>query len=321
MFEFDAAGLFVTEMKKMVLFYRDVMGMKSNWDGEPYAELFSGNMRLIMYSRNDFEKMTSRTYDYPEKTNGTLELSFSLPRFADVDIEYERVVKAGAQPIFPPTDMEWGQRTSFVADPDGNLIEIGSFQKEVKGTDVSQRKILLTSAGFNTPKIGKLFLELVSKQPEDIKALFVPTAAINAPSIAVLHKCMNDLLNLGIPASNIRVFDLHQTLTINELSAFDAIYFTGGSPQYLLNRINETGFNKPLNEFVNNGGVYVGVSAGSMIAAGNMPNNLGYLNSTIEVHRQTGAPTGIFDNQSQTHFDLTDMQAILIRGNVYEIIE
>jgi len=130
MLKFDAAGLFVTEMEKMVLFYRDVIGMKSSWkSGEPFAELFSGDMRLIMYSREDYEKMISKTFMYPSELNGALELSFSLPRYEDVDKEYERVVKAGASPVFPPTDMEWGQRTSYVSDPDGNLIEIGSFNR------------------------------------------------------------------------------------------------------------------------------------------------------------------------------------------------
>ncbi len=127
MLTFDAAGLFVTDMKKMVSFYRDVMGMSTDWSGAPNAELYSGSMRLIMYSRDDFEKMTSRPYSYPSGLNGTIELSFGLPSYEDVDREYARVVEAGAVPIFPPTDEPWGQRTSFVADPDGNLIEIGSF--------------------------------------------------------------------------------------------------------------------------------------------------------------------------------------------------
>ena len=128
--KFDATGLFVTEMEKMVLFYRDVMGMKSEWKkGEPYAELLSGEMRLLMYSRADFEKMVSKTFVYPDQLNGTLELSFSLPCFEDVDKEFERVVKAGARSVFPPTNTEWGQRTCYVSDPDGNLIEIGSFNK------------------------------------------------------------------------------------------------------------------------------------------------------------------------------------------------
>lgn len=49
---------------------------------------------------------------------------------ADVDKEYVRAVSMGAAPIFPPTTMPWGQRTSYIADPEGNLIEISSFCDE-----------------------------------------------------------------------------------------------------------------------------------------------------------------------------------------------
>ena len=45
----------------------------------------------------------------------------------DVDKEYDRAVSMGAQPVFAPTTEPWGQRTCYVADPEGNLIEISSF--------------------------------------------------------------------------------------------------------------------------------------------------------------------------------------------------
>lgn len=35
MLKMTAAGLFVTDMEKMVAFYRDVMGMKTDWEGTP----------------------------------------------------------------------------------------------------------------------------------------------------------------------------------------------------------------------------------------------------------------------------------------------
>ncbi|MBO4673317.1 MAG: glyoxalase, partial [Bacteroidaceae bacterium] len=35
----------------------------------------------------------------------------------------------GAKSVLPPTTEPWGQRTCYVADPDGNLIEIGSFNE------------------------------------------------------------------------------------------------------------------------------------------------------------------------------------------------
>jgi len=35
----------------------------------------------------------------------------------------------GATPVLSPETEPWGQRTCYVADPEGNLIEIGSFQQ------------------------------------------------------------------------------------------------------------------------------------------------------------------------------------------------
>lgn len=130
MLKLNAIGLFVNDMETMVSFYRDVMGMKTDWAGDTNGELYSDNARLIMFSRKNFEDMTSRSYTYPSGLNGTVELAFDVANFAEVDAEYAKVVKAGATPVFPPTDEPWGQRTSYVADPDGNLIEISSFVKE-----------------------------------------------------------------------------------------------------------------------------------------------------------------------------------------------
>lgn len=129
MLRLNAIGLFVKDMKTMVTFYRDVMQMETEWTGDADAQLYSGPVALYLFGRKDFEEMTSRSYTYPSGMNGTVELAFDLPTFAEVDQEYERVVRAGAVPVFPPTDEPWGQRTSYVADPEGNLIEISSFQR------------------------------------------------------------------------------------------------------------------------------------------------------------------------------------------------
>ena len=130
MLAFKATGLFVNDLETMVAFYRDVMGMKVDWDGGPYAALYSGKTQLMLYGRKDFETLTARTYAYPDGLNGTLELAFDVGEVSGVDAEYARAVAAGAKPVFPPTDEPWGQRTCYVADPDGNLIEIYAFEKK-----------------------------------------------------------------------------------------------------------------------------------------------------------------------------------------------
>jgi lactoylglutathione lyase len=124
MVQFNATGLFVKDLAAMVAFYRDVMGMETDWTEGPYASLQSGAARLMLYGRKDFEAMTARAYEYPAGFNGTLELAFDAGDPALVDEAYRRAVQAGASSVLPPTDEPWGMRCCYVADPDGNLIEI-----------------------------------------------------------------------------------------------------------------------------------------------------------------------------------------------------
>lgn len=56
-------------------------------------------------------------------------IALSVKDYASVDRAYNEVLAKGAVLVMPPTTEEWGQRTCYVADPEGNLIEIGSFVK------------------------------------------------------------------------------------------------------------------------------------------------------------------------------------------------
>jgi len=181
--------------------------------------------------------------------------------------------------------------------------------------------LLLTSAGFETEPLQNTFLSLVNKEAKDIRAIFVPTAAVNPDAIAVLPKCMNDLLKVNIPSKNIFVYDLHTKLSIEEMKQYDVIYFCGGDTRYLLNRINELNFGSTIQSFVADGGVFVGVSAGSIIAASNLPNNLGYIPCALSVHCNTGSPSGTLDIDKVQHIKLTNSQALLIKNDTYTIIE
>lgn len=127
-FQCNTVGLFTTDNTKVVRFYCDVFGFRTDWNGEePNVELTLGTMRLILFPRTAFEQMTSRRYAYPDGINGTMELSFDVPCFDAVDKEFERAVGLGATPVMAPTTEPWGQRTCYIADPEGNLIEISSF--------------------------------------------------------------------------------------------------------------------------------------------------------------------------------------------------
>ena len=129
-FKFNTVGLFTRDNKATVDFYTKTFGFTTDWDGiQPNVEMMLGNMRIILFPRDAFEQMVSRKFQYPERFNGTVELAFDVPTFADVDKEYQHALTNGAASVLPPTSEPWGQRTCYVADPDGNLIEIGSFNK------------------------------------------------------------------------------------------------------------------------------------------------------------------------------------------------
>lgn len=128
----NAIGIFTTDLEKTVLFYRDVMGFETSWDFKSKDVLLTqGNRKLILYPREDFEDMVSKKLSYSKATNGTFEISFGVNTFKKVDEKYNEVIKKGAKSVLPPTTEPWGQRTCYVEDPDGNLIEISSFFNSV----------------------------------------------------------------------------------------------------------------------------------------------------------------------------------------------
>ena len=82
---------------------------------------------FMLYRRTDLEQMTGRGFSYCSGVNGHYEIALSVENYAAVDKAYEEVTAAGAEGIMEPTTEPWGQRACYIADPEGNLVEIGSF--------------------------------------------------------------------------------------------------------------------------------------------------------------------------------------------------
>ena len=126
----DGFGLFVEDMPKMIQFYRDVLGfeIKESEDAVNVYLIKDGTL-FMLYGRKNFEKMTDKKYNYVKGFNGHFEIALYVDTFEEVDSRFEEVVSKGAVPVLPPTTESWGQRTCYISDPEGNLIEIGSFNK------------------------------------------------------------------------------------------------------------------------------------------------------------------------------------------------
>ena len=132
----DGFGLFVHDMGNMIRFYRDVLGFEiKEAEDTSNVYLVKDGTLFLLYGRNDFEKMTHRRYDYVKGLNGHFELALYVDTFEEVDAVFARAVQNGAQPVLPPETEPWGQRTCYIADPEGNLIEIGSWNKPYEEKD------------------------------------------------------------------------------------------------------------------------------------------------------------------------------------------
>ena len=130
MMRLDGFGIFVEDMGKMIRFYRDVLGFEiKEAEDTSNVYLIKDGTLFLFYGRKDFEAMTSRKYDYVKGFNGHFELALYVDTFEEVDKAFADVTAKGAQPVLEPTTEPWGQRTCYIADPEGNLIEIGSFNK------------------------------------------------------------------------------------------------------------------------------------------------------------------------------------------------
>lgn len=126
----DGFGLFVRDMATMVRFYRDVLGFEIHESEDAVnVYLIKDGTLFMLYGRKNFEGMTGREYEYINGFNGHFEIALYVDTFEEVDKCFADVVSKGATPVLEPETKKWGQRTCYIADPEGNLIEIGSFNK------------------------------------------------------------------------------------------------------------------------------------------------------------------------------------------------
>jgi catechol 2,3-dioxygenase-like lactoylglutathione lyase family enzyme len=125
--KFDMIGLFVADLPRMVSFYRDVLGLETDWDGQsPYAEFKHEGIRFSMYARSELPRLLGQAPEFPARLNGTFELAINVGEPPNVDKKYNELIASGARAVYAPRDEPWKMRSAMVTDPEGNLLEVAS---------------------------------------------------------------------------------------------------------------------------------------------------------------------------------------------------
>lgn len=126
------------------------------------------------------------------------------------------------------------------------------------------RKIVLTSCGIIDNKLKEQFYELLDKDISKIKLLYVTIAVDGEKDTdrTWLEEEYATILDLGIKKENITEFHYEENI---DFSSYDIIYMIGGNTFYLLKELREKNLAEKIIQAIDNGVIYVGSSAGSII--------------------------------------------------------
>ncbi len=128
--------LLVRRFDECFRFYRDVMGFDVAWgqEGGSYASFIAGEgYHLSIFDRSEMAKVTGNKGSSPDPSSlDIVAVTFAVKDVRSVAIDLK---SKGAHFITPLIDKrDWGVRTAFLRDPDGNLLQIESELDEKEWT-------------------------------------------------------------------------------------------------------------------------------------------------------------------------------------------
>lgn len=201
------------------------------------------------------------------------------------------------------------------------------------------KKLFLASSGLPPETTGE-FLRLLNKNPKDTKVCFISTASNLEKDKRYVTRDKKRLLELGFKIKEVDLKQENESSLNKNLGEFDVVYVEGGSTFYLLKYIRESGFDKIIKKYLEMGGIYFGVSAGSYVVCPNIEaatwknkdidrmglNDLTGMNLVpflITAHFEKKYRKIIEDastTASHPIVALYDTQAILVEGDSYKLV-
>jgi dipeptidase E len=111
-----------------------------------------------------------------------------------------------------------------------------------------------------------LLIPFLDKKPEELKAAFIPTAADLYSEKPWVRSDKEKFVDLGFNVKTVDIKLFSKEMLRQELKNADIIFVTGGTTTYLLEKARESGFDQIVKELFKKGVIYIGSSAGSVLA-------------------------------------------------------
>jgi dipeptidase E len=115
--------------------------------------------------------------------------------------------------------------------------------------------------------VKDLLPPLLPDKPSNLKLAFIPTAADLYTIKPWFYGDKAALKLLGFKLKTVNLIDKPHRQLERELRDYDALFVSGGNTYYLLEHAQKSGFIEIVKERVRSGLVYIGSSAGSVLAS------------------------------------------------------
>jgi catechol 2,3-dioxygenase-like lactoylglutathione lyase family enzyme len=115
----DYSVILARDMDAMREFYENVLGFKLSRELSPGWIEYKIGRNILALSKPGL----TASDDPTPKGSASLQLAFKVSA-SEVDQCASELVQRGIALVSPPTEQDFGHRTLFFRDPDGNLLEI-----------------------------------------------------------------------------------------------------------------------------------------------------------------------------------------------------
>ena len=124
--------------------------------------------------------------------------------------------------------------------------------------------MILTSSLYESIELVKKFLD---KNTESKKILFIPTATNVDEYKKYIHLTQKAFEDFGYEVENFDISIFSEEIAKEKLSETKTVFISGGNTFYLLQELKRKNLTSYLKKRIENGLLYIGESAGSVIAA------------------------------------------------------
>ena len=128
------------------------------------------------------------------------------------------------------------------------------------------KKLFLSSSFADVASIFEQFEENLAGK----RVTFIPTASVVEKVVFYVKSGKKALEGMGLIVDELEVSTSARETIVDKLTKNDYIYVTGGNTFFLLQELKRSGADQIIMEQVKAGKLYIGESAGSMVAAPNI---------------------------------------------------